>query len=432
MTFSVSILATGSELLDGRVVDTNSNFVARELADIGLKLKRVLLVDDDMDELLAGLRELSLVSQFIITSGGLGPTSDDLTRDFIARFFNTAISEYPEARKHLEEFYQKRGRTLDATNIKQAFLPTGSTMIPNEIGTAPGFTMRGVGAGSHPITVCSLSGVPREFTKMFKESVFPLIREQAGAVTPLRRHSFKTFGVFESVAGALVQGCALPPSVTVSYRAAFPEVHVTLKAPEGVDLVEPAARVRKVLHSGVVYTEDANQSFVQRVQEILEHRKVTVATAESCTGGMIASHLTETAGSSAVFYGAVVSYDNSIKERVLHVPPETLAAHGAVSAETVREMARHVREMMGTTYGVAISGVAGPGGGSAEKPVGTFYVGICGPTRAFEGRYFYANERRMVRQYATYVALDLLRREVEGLEIPESYPVLAPVVASKA
>jgi nicotinamide-nucleotide amidase len=121
-----------------------------------------------------------------------------------------------------------------------------------------------------------------------------------------------------------------------------------------------------------------------------------------------------------------------VKERVLHVRPETLAAHGAVSAETVREMAQHVREMMGTTYGVAISGIAGPGGGSPEKPVGTFYVGVCGPKRAFEGRYFYANERRMVRQYATYVALDLLRREVEGLEIPESYPVLAPVIAPKA
>jgi nicotinamide-nucleotide amidase len=432
MTFSVSILATGSELLDGRVVDTNSNFVARELAEIGLKLKRVLLVDDDMDELLAGLRELSAVSQFVITSGGLGPTSDDLTRDFIARFFNDGLSEFPAARKHLEEFYQKRGRVLDATNIKQAFLPTSSSMIPNEIGTAPGFTMRGPGAGARPITVCSLSGVPREFTKMFKESVFPLIKEQAGAVKPICRHSFKTFGVFESVAGALVQGCALPSSITVSYRAAFPEVHVTLKAPQGVDLVEPAAKVRTVLHSGVVYTEKADQSFVQRVHEILETHKMTVATAESCTGGMIASYLTETAGSSGVFHGSVVSYDNSVKERVLHVRPETLAAHGAVSAETVREMAQHVREMMGTTYGVAISGIAGPGGGSPEKPVGTFYVGVCGPKRAFEGRYFYANERRMVRQYATYVALDLLRREVEGLEIPESYPVLAPVIAPKA
>jgi nicotinamide-nucleotide amidase len=305
-------------------------------------------------------------------------------------------------------------------------------MIPNEIGTAPGFTMHGAGAGAHPITVCSLSGVPREFIKMFKESVFPLIKERAGAVTPICRHSFKTFGVFESAAGALVQGCALPSTITVSYRAAFPEVHVTLKAPQGVDLVAPAEKVRQVLHSGVVYTENAEQSFVQRVHEILQAHKVTVATAESCTGGMIASYLTETAGSSDVFHGSVVSYDNSVKERVLQVRSETLAAHGAVSAETVREMAQHVRELMGTTYGVAISGIAGPGGGSPEKPVGTFFVGVCGPKRAFEGRYFYANERRMVRQYATYVALDLLRREVQGLEIPESYPVLAPGIAPKA
>ena len=432
MTFSVSILATGSELLDGRVVDTNSNFVARELAELGLKLKRVLLVDDDMSELLEGLRDLSAVSQIVITSGGLGPTTDDLTRDFIAKFFNVGVEEYPQARAHLEDFYRKRGRHLDATNIKQAFLPSGSVMIPNEIGTAPGFIMTGSGAGPHQVTVCSLSGVPREFTKMFSETVLPLIKKGAGADTPMYRHTFKTFGVFESVAGALVTDCQLSSGISVSYRAAFPEVHVVIKAPVGVDLSASIGQIRRALGSGVIYTEDPGQSFVQRVHEILLRNRATVATAESCTGGMIASYLTETPGASEVFTGSVVSYDNSIKERLLHVKPETLTAYGAVSAETVREMAQQVRMIMGTTHGVAISGIAGPTGGSSEKPVGTFFVGISGPKGSFERRYLYSHERRLVRQYASYVALDILRRELEGLEIPESYPVLGGKIAPKA
>jgi nicotinamide-nucleotide amidase len=431
MTFSVSILATGSELLDGRVVDTNSNFVARELAELGLKLKRVLVVDDDMSELLDGLRQLSSVSQLVITSGGLGPTTDDLTRDFIARFFNVGIAEFPAAREHLEQFYSKRGRVLDATNIKQALLPVGSTMIPNELGTAPGFMMTGAGGGSHQVTVCSLSGVPREFTTMFRQTVLPVIAQHAGNVVPIRRHTFKTFGVFESVAGALVAGCKLPSTISVSYLAAFPEVHIVLKAPDGVDLEAPAQKVRSVLSRGVVYSEDAAQSFVQSVHELLRKRAVTVSTAESCTGGMVASYLTETPGSSEVFFGSVVSYDNSIKERVLQVSPETLSQYGAVSRETVREMAHNVRSMMATTYGVAISGVAGPGGGSEEKPVGTLYIGICGPQRAFEVRYQYSHDRRMIRQFASYIALDLLRREIEGLEIPASYPVLGSELAPK-
>jgi nicotinamide-nucleotide amidase len=392
----------------------------------------VLLVDDDMDELLEGLRTLSTVSQVVITSGGLGPTSDDLTRDLVAQFFGVGVIEYPAARKHLEEYYLKRGRPLDDSNLKQALLPEGSTMIPNEIGTAPGFIMTGRGSGPHPVTVCSLSGVPREFYKMFFDTVFPLIKKNAGATTPILRRAFRTFGVPESVAGKLVHASGLPKEVTVSYRAAFPEVHVVLKAPEGVDLNEPANRVRAALNRGVIYTEDAEQTLVQKVQALLSAQSATVATAESCTGGMVATQLTETPGSSEVFKGSVVAYDNAVKISALHVPTQILEAHGAVSAETVRVMAAQVRKAMNTTYGIATSGVAGPGGGSAEKPVGMFYIGVSGPERSFELQCTFGSERRSVRTYATYVALDLLRRTLEGLEIPDTYPVLGGVVAPKA
>jgi nicotinamide-nucleotide amidase len=423
MSFSVSILATGSELLDGRVVDTNSNYVAQILSELGLKLRRVLVVDDDESELLIGLRQLMDVSDIVITSGGLGPTTDDLTRDIVSKFFGVGLYEEPAGRRHLEEFYAKRGRLMDESNLKQALLPVGSTMIPNELGTAPGFSMSNAGG---PVA-CSLSGVPREFKKMFNDSVLPLIKARATGVTELRRVNFKTFGVPESVVGKIVQSCDVPSEVTVSYRAAFPEVHVVLKYPAGFAIEDVAARVRKNLGLDVVFSEDAKASFSSAVQELLMKQGATVATAESCTGGMIGATITSLPGSSAVYKGSVVSYSNSIKERILSVPSDILASHGAVSAEVVTIMARRVRELMGTTYGIAVSGVAGPDGGTSEKPVGTFFVAVSGPTGEWSLRCLYPGERHIVRNYATYVSLDLLRRQLIGLQLPESYPILASV-----
>jgi len=419
MSFPVSILATGSELLDGRVVDTNSNFVAQALSECGLKLQRVLLVDDDRSELVAGLRELSSVSRLIITSGGLGPTTDDLTRDIVSEFFGVGLYEEPKARTHLEGFLKKRGRVLDSSNIKQAYLPVGSEMIPNELGTAPGFTMvRGDG-----LVVCSLSGVPREFKKMFTDSVLPLIMERAQNAQRLQKVSFKTFGMPESYVGQVIERCALPEQVIVSYRAAMPEIHVRLKAVESFDLSASVEKVRAALGPSLIFSEDPQQSFFERLQELLLQKRATIATAESCTGGLIAEYLTRTPGSSEVFLGSVVSYDNAVKEKVLQVPGGVIAQHGAVSAEVVRIMAREVRNLMGATFGVAVSGVAGPGGGTDEKPVGTFFIGIAGPERSFELRCFYGSERSIIRTYAAYVTLDLVRRELQGHPIPSSYPI---------
>jgi nicotinamide-nucleotide amidase len=422
MTFSVSILATGSELLDGRVVDTNSNFVARELSELGLKLKRVLLVDDDMPELLSGLHQLSAVSDIVITSGGLGPTDDDLTRDMFARFFGVGVAEHPDARKHLEEFYGKRGRKVDATNLKQALLPIGSTMIPNAIGTAPGFMM----TTKEGVTVCSLSGVPREFKSMYAASVAPLVRERSVGLPKLKRVTFKTFGLPESLVGKIVSGLKLPPEIVVSYRAAFPEVHVVLKAPESfVALGDNAERVRAAIESGFIFSQDREQLFVERVQSLLIEHGATVATAESCTGGMLGEFLTRTPGSSAVYRGGVVAYHNDIKERALGVTREVLDTYGAVSAQTVEAMATAVRNLYGATFGLAVSGVAGPDGGSEEKPVGTFYVGFASPDGVTSLPCLYPSERGNVRTYAAYVALDCVRRTLEGSPLPDTLPVLS-------
>lgn len=417
---SVSILATGSELLDGRVVDTNSNFVAKELAERGLKLKRVLVVDDDLEELIAGLTELSRVSDFIITSGGLGPTSDDLTRDMVAKFFGVGLAEHPDGVAHLEQFFAKRNRILDAQNRRQALLPIGARMVPNANGTAPGFAMAKPGSA----TVVSLSGVPREFKAMFLETVLPMIEGAGGSVELLQRATMKTFGLPESTVGKLIEALKLPKEIVVSYRAAFPEVHVVLKASQSVALAPHVAAVEGALTKETIFSTDPSDTFITALQKLLLSKGLTIATAESCTGGMVSEMLTRVPGSSAIFQGGVVAYSNAVKEEIVGVSRQTLERHGAVSAETVRELAGHARERFKTSYGVSISGVAGPDGGSDEKPVGTFFVGVSSAERSFEKRCLYISDRQNIRTYASYVALDLVRRAILGLGVPDGYPIV--------
>jgi len=421
MTFSVSILATGSELLDGRVLDTNSHFVARELSERGLKLKRVLCVDDDIDELLAGLRQLTEVSQLVITSGGLGPTSDDLTRDLLAAAAGVSLVEFPNARAHLESFYRARGRVVDSTNLRQALLPEGAEMIPNPIGTAPGFIVR-VGTS----IVCSLSGVPREFQRMFNETVLPLVVSKAGLTETIQRRSFKVFGLPESLVGAKVEDLALSKEVTVSYRAAFPEVHVTLKCSGATRLLdEAAAAVRGVFAPhGFIFTEDPKITLLQSVHALLLANGLTVATAESCTGGMVGQFLTQQPGSSGYFRGGVLAYSDEVKRRELGVPETLISSHGAVSAEVVAVMAEAARSKFKTDYALAVSGVAGPDGGSDAKPVGTVYLGVASSAGVLTRLCFYASERENVRRYSSLAVLDMLRRSILGAALPDGYPVM--------
>jgi nicotinamide-nucleotide amidase len=250
-----------------------------------------------------------------------------------------------------------------------------------------------------------------------------MIEARCGGVEPIQRATMKTFGLPESTVGRLIEGLKLPQEITVSYRAAFPEVHVVLKAPKSFDLAPHVASVKDALQRDTIFTENPAESFITSLQQLLISKGLTVATAESCTGGMVSEILTRTPGSSAVFHGGVVAYSNDIKERIVGVSHETLETTGAVSAETVRELAKNVREKFKTSFGVSISGVAGPDGGSEAKPVGTFFVGISSESRSFEMKCLYVSERQNVRSYASYVALDLVRRAVLGLPAPEGYPI---------
>jgi nicotinamide-nucleotide amidase len=219
---------------------------------------------------------------------------------------------------------------------------------------------------------------------MFMATVRPFIEAQTKSAEALHRVTLKTFGLPESTVGKLVEGVGLPEDIVVSYRAAFPEVHVVLKARQSFSLEAHAEAVRNAIGRSFIYTEDASASFASALHTLLLSHGETLATAESCTGGMISEIVTRTPGSSATFKGGVIAYDNSVKQSALHVAHETLVTHGAVSAETVREMAEGARVRCGATIGVSVSGIAGPDGGTPEKPVGTFFIGISTASHSFQ------------------------------------------------
>lgn len=425
MTTSVAVLTTGSEILDGRVVDTNSNYVAQKLSELGLKLVRVLAVDDNLDELLSGLHYLHQVAEVVITIGGLGPTEDDLTRYMSSKYVGVELVEFPEARAHLEQFYAARKRTLDPSNLRQALLPQGSQMIPNPNGTAPGFIV----TRSDGKIVCSLSGVPREFKKMFDETILPIIIQRAGKTEVIHRVAARLFGLPESVVGKEVVQLGLPKSVDVSYRAAFPEVHLVFKSveKEDVDLAASLVHASPAL-APYIFTKSIDESFPQFISTELLNRKETVAVAESCTGGYLGAIITALPGASHILLGGVIAYSNEVKIRELKVSSEIIEQHGAVSAPVAGAMASNVRAAMGATYGVSITGIAGPSGGSESKPVGTFYIAVASANSTEIKHCLFVNERTYIQRYAAYAALELLRRVMHGNV--ESAPFPAEVVTS--
>lgn len=418
-TTTVSVLVTGSEVLDGRVLDTNSHYVGEQLSRLGLRLGNVLSCDDDLSEMARCLSFLTEQNRIVITSGGLGPTADDLTRKAVADFCGVPLEHDTEAVKHLEEFFARRNRILEESNLQQALLPRGSTIIANPVGTAPGFIAR----ARNGALIMSLSGVPHEFTRMFDDTVLPKILSELADAQIQKVAGMKIFGLPESVVGKLIKKLDLPREISVSYRAFFPEVHIALKGfVDDIRLLEMRNRVHDALGHDFVFTHDLEGSFEASVLRALISKHKTIATAESCTGGIISAMLTNQPGSSSVFLGGVCSYSNDAKEIVLGVRSETLSTFGAVSSEVAEEMAGGVRKKLAASVGLSVTGIAGPDGGSTEKPVGTFFIGVSLEERTFSQRYFYVGSRSTIRRFAAYAALDVVRRSLDGFQIPASLP----------
>ena len=422
MVSSIAILVTGAEVLDGRVVDTNSSFMASQLRERGMVVGEIRTLPDSQPLIVEGLRALAAKHAVIIVSGGLGPTTDDLTREAVAEFTGTKLEENLEVRARLEAFYQERRRVMSPTNLKQATFPTGSTIIPNPRGTAPGFSIRSQRSAHHEVVIAAVPGVPAEMRPMFEESLLPLIQSRVASSPPLSRLVMRIFGLPESEVGARIEQCRLDSRIEVSYRAAFPEIQVILKATESSLLTAAKLPVEKALGEHHIFSRTLDDSLESIVHELLRASSTTVAVAESCTGGHLGALLTRTPGSSATFVGGVMAYSNEVKSSLLGVPAELIQRCGAVSAEVARAMAEGVRTRLDTTYALSITGIAGPSGQTDGKPVGTFFVGFASPDTVVAFRYFYPSFRDRVRTFAAMTALDLLRRHLSRLPLRNETP----------
>lgn len=403
------IIAIGSELLTPFRSDTNSLWLTAELNALGIEVRRKTVVGDDERFLEETLRDALRNSPIVVTTGGLGPTEDDITRKIVARVTGRPLVLQPELLERIRRQFADRGLTMPPNNERQALAPRDAEPLRNEYGTAPGLVLR---EGDRLLVV--LPGPPREMRPMFTAYVRPKLEPLAGAVR-LRTRTLRVAGMGESQVDSLIAPIYTRyanPTTTILFNNTEVELHFTAKAPSDAEadalLDDLVGQVEEVLGANVF--SHRGETLEQVVGLRLTIKGYTIATAESCTGGLIAKRLTDVPGSSRYFREGVVAYANEAKTRLLGVPAELIAAHGAVSAEVAEAMAAGVKARAGTTIGVGVTGVAGPDGGTDEKPVGLVYVGVAGDFVATHRKFVLPGDRDRIRHLASQVALDLVRR----------------------
>ncbi|MBC8570359.1 competence/damage-inducible protein A [Zongyangia hominis] len=411
------ILCVGTELLLGDIVNTNAAFIARELARLGIDVYNQSVVGDNPQRLKESL-ELALErNDMVIMTGGLGPTYDDLTKETVAELFGRKMVLHQPSMERIERFFQHYRRVMTDNNRKQAYMPEGATVFPNDNGTAPGLAVEQDGK-----IAILLPGPPREMTPMFLDAVVPYLEQFSGST--LYSTNVHLFGIGESQVETILKEMMVSsqnPTIAPYAKEGEVRLRVTASAKSGEEakaMVEPAVEKIKEILGEYIYGIDVGDLQTALVKA-LQSKNKKVAFAESCTGGYLAKRLTEVPGSSSVFDCGVCSYANEIKERILHVSHQTLADFGAVSEQTAKEMARGVRELSGADIGVSTTGIAGPGGGSEEKPVGLVYVGIAteDSCEAYELRLSrgYQDEREYIRYLAGSHAFHLCLKTLERL-----------------
>jgi len=411
------ILATGDEIRSGALVDSNSAYIAQKLEETGIEVARHSSIGDDPAEIVIILREISQRSDIAVVTGGLGPTDDDLTAAAAARAADVVMGFDTQALASVENFFRARNRPLTDSNKKQALLPAGAQCLNNPVGTAPGFHLR--------IERCDfffLPGVPFEMRRLLADQVIPRIKKLQGPDAGIRRvKTLSSFGLTESATGEHLDGFDQRfPRIKLGFRAKFPEIQVKFYA-HGTDqeslraeLEEATRWVYRKLGDKVI--SDTGESTEKVVGNLLRQKNALVAVAESCTGGLIADLLTNVPGSSDYFVFSAVTYSNQLKMKILNVTARTLDRYGAVSEQTAEEMARGVQQVSGATYGLSVSGIAGPGGATDDKPVGTVCMGLADAESVQGYRFnFIFDNRWMNKHVFATTALDLLRRKLLGI-----------------
>lgn len=412
-----ALLAIGDEIVAGLIADTNSALLADLLRAEGIEVASIFAVPDDIPAIRRAIERAFHDAELVVTTGGLGPTADDLTTAAVASAVHTRLELHEPSLHAMEERFRVRALPMPANNRKQAMLPAGCAVVPNPRGTAPGFVCTTTRDGL-PRTIASLPGVPAEMEPMARETLLPLIRESM-AGRPIGSRVFSVFGLSESALDELLEGVVDPAEARLAFRASFPRLQARVttwgdsdeEVTERLDDLE--RRVRERLGDHVYATGDAGLEDV--VGALLADSGRTLAVAESCTGGLIGNRITDVAGSSTYFNGGVVAYSNAAKIALLGVGESTLAEHGAVSNEVALEMAHGARTRLGADLGVATTGIAGPGGGTAEKPVGTVCIALAWEGGEWSRRYALGSRTRAwVKAMTAQLALDLARRWLLG------------------
>ncbi len=411
----IEVINTGAELLVGRVLNTHQQWLCRQLTDLGYEVSRQACVSDDGAQIQAAVSESLPRADVIITTGGLGPTSDDRTRDFIAQMLGRKLVLHPATRSRIEKFFAARGRPMPANVQVQAMAPKGAVVLPNANGTAPGLALQ-TNRGRQWLIL--LPGPPRELRPMFLTSVVPLLRREFPLVSKYICRTIKTTGLGESVVEEKIAGALQPlvrDGLELAYCARVGQVDVRLAGrgrKAGALLAEGAARVESLLGPAIFGADDDSLESV--VIGLLTGLGKTVAVAESCTGGFLAHRLTNVPGSSAVFLGGVIAYSNQVKQEILAVRAATLRRHGAVSEAVAREMADGARRLLRADYALAVTGVAGPGGGTPDKPVGTAFIALSENQRSIVQFQYSPVDRETFKFAISQRALDLLRLALPG------------------
>ena len=412
---AAEVICVGTELLLGDILNSNSQYLAKELAALGVTHFYQTVVGDNIDRVHQAIEIGATRSSILIFTGGLGPTPDDLTTESIASYFNTPLVEHPEVIADIERKYAQRGREMTASNRKQSLQPQGATILPNPLGTAPGMIWQ-PRAG---LTIFTFPGVPREMYRMWRDTAIPFLKTQGYGQNPIYSRSLRFFGVAESALAEKVNHLFDSNNPTVAPYAGMGQVRLRISARAANEtaaklLIEPIAREIQQI-AGDNYFGSDDDTLASVVGQLLMAKGQTLAVAESCTGGGLGQMLTDTPGSSSYFMGGIISYANRIKVDLLGVNAEDLAQAGAVSETVAMQMATGVKAKLGTDWGVSITGVAGPGGGTEAKPVGLVYIGIARPDGEVEGIKYQLGsqqERGLIRQMSASQTLDLLRRRL--------------------
>lgn len=409
---NAEIITIGDEILIGQTVDTNSAWIGSQLSTLGVRVNRIISVSDNRKEIISALDDSLSRADLVLLTGGLGPTSDDITKDTLAEFFGSRLVLNQEVLNEVSGRLRRRNFEMNENNRRQAVVPDKCTVLINRAGTAPGMVFR-----KEDSIIISMPGVPSEMKYLMQKYILPMIAAETGRGAIVHRN-IMTYGTIEARLAERLESFEreLPPEVRLAYLPAHGLIKLRLTG-RGPDegrvkkITEEQVKKLYAIIPDVIYGED-EATLEEVVGKLLLDNKMTLSTAESCTGGKIASLITSVPGSSSWYRGSVVAYENDIKTGVLGVDPEIIRLNGAVSRETAEAMAGGIRRLMNTDYAVAVTGIAGPAGGTPEKPVGMVWIAVAFQGGIVSELHRFADERMINIQRSSYTALNMLRLQI--------------------